>query len=48
MKMSNIPNSFETTNRAETETDSVSNDHAPLWKYVTKLEKIGKAGGNIL
>ncbi|KAI9182513.1 hypothetical protein LWI28_026093 [Acer negundo] len=47
VKMSTVPNSFETTNRAETENDNVSNDHAPLWKYVTKLEKMGKAGGNM-
>ncbi|XP_020267247.1 uncharacterized protein LOC109842776 [Asparagus officinalis] len=25
---------------------SVQDDHTPLWKYVTKLEKMGKGGGN--
>ncbi|KAK1591277.1 hypothetical protein Q3G72_005227 [Acer saccharum] len=50
-KMSDAANSFEPTgnaNRAETasETESALNDHAPLWKYVTKLEKMGKGGGN--
>ncbi|KAK0607892.1 hypothetical protein LWI29_022144 [Acer saccharum] len=46
-KMSDAANSFEPTgnaNRAETE--SALNDHAPLWKYVTKLEKMGRGGGN--
>ncbi|KAI9194178.1 hypothetical protein LWI28_003749 [Acer negundo] len=46
-KMSDAPNSFEPTgnaNRAESE--SALNDHSPLWKYVTKLEKMGKGGRN--
>ncbi|KAK3205530.1 hypothetical protein Dsin_019576 [Dipteronia sinensis] len=49
--MSNIPpnssDSIGTNNRVETETDSGLSDSSPLWKYVTKLEKSGKGGGNI-
>ncbi|TXG72452.1 hypothetical protein EZV62_001031 [Acer yangbiense] len=46
-KMSDAPNSFEPTGNANrVESETALNDHAPLWKYVTKLEKIGKGGGN--
>ncbi|KAK3228260.1 hypothetical protein Dsin_008122 [Dipteronia sinensis] len=44
--MSDMPNSLESM-RVETETDSDLNDNAPLWKYVTKHEKMGKCGGNM-
>ncbi|KAK3183092.1 hypothetical protein Dsin_030378 [Dipteronia sinensis] len=45
-KLSDMPNSLESM-RAETEIDNDLNDNAPLWKYVTKLEKMGKGGENM-
>ncbi|KAK3212079.1 hypothetical protein Dsin_016785 [Dipteronia sinensis] len=50
-KMSNIPNSSDSIGTAniatEDETARALNDHAPMWRYVTKLDKMGKGGGNI-
>ncbi|KAK1567809.1 hypothetical protein Q3G72_016908 [Acer saccharum] len=44
--MTDMPNSLESM-RDETENDSGLNDNAPLWKYVTKLEKMGKGERNM-
>ncbi|KAK3184884.1 hypothetical protein Dsin_032170 [Dipteronia sinensis] len=48
MSMSDVPrNSSDSIATPSANTVESENDQAPLWQYVTKLERSGKGGGNI-
>ncbi|TXG48662.1 hypothetical protein EZV62_024537 [Acer yangbiense] len=51
MSTSDVPrissDSIATPSANEPNSVEIENDQAPLWKYVTKLERVGKGGGNI-